>query len=69
MHNVHNMSIDSATPKGAAFLQEIGEHPDDDGLRLVYADWLDDTGDADRGEFIRPQIELAPNPQKPPPKN
>src|SRR5262249_49526080 len=26
---------------------------------LVYADWLDDHGDADRAEFIRLQCELA----------
>jgi len=30
----------------AAFLQAIAEHPDDERYRLVYADWLDDLGDA-----------------------
>jgi uncharacterized protein (TIGR02996 family) len=35
-----------------AFLQAIIENPDDESLRLIYADWLDDRGDA-RGEFIR----------------
>jgi uncharacterized protein (TIGR02996 family) len=38
-----------------AFLADILEHPDDDAPRLVYADWLDDHGDADRAEFIRAQ--------------
>jgi uncharacterized protein (TIGR02996 family) len=42
-----------------AYLQDIVAHPDDDAPRLVYADWLDDRGDADRAEFIRVQCELA----------
>src|SRR5262245_17563825 len=42
-----------------AFLAEICEHPDDDVPRLVYADWLADNGDPDRGDFIRVQCELA----------
>jgi uncharacterized protein (TIGR02996 family) len=42
-----------------AFLQDIVDHPEDDGPRLVYADWLEDHGDRDRAEFIRVQIELA----------
>jgi type VI secretion system protein ImpC len=41
-----------------AFLQTIWEHPEDDGLRLVYADWLEERGDP-HGEFIRIQIELT----------
>jgi uncharacterized protein (TIGR02996 family) len=35
----------------------ILEHPDDDGPRLVYADWLEEHGDTARAEFIRVQIE------------
>jgi uncharacterized protein (TIGR02996 family) len=35
------------------------ESPEDDGPRLVYADWLDEQGEHDRAEFIRLQIELA----------
>jgi uncharacterized protein (TIGR02996 family) len=42
-----------------AFLQAIREAPQDDSLRLVYADWLTDHGEGDRGEFIRVQVELA----------
>src|SRR5688500_16170422 len=41
-----------------AFLDAIVDAPDDDAPRLVYADWLDDHGDADRAEFIRAQCEL-----------
>jgi uncharacterized protein (TIGR02996 family) len=44
-----------------AFLQAILENPDDDPLRLIYADWLEERGDP-RGEFIRVQMALtAPN--------
>lgn len=41
-----------------AFLADIVGQMDD-GPRLVYADWLDDRGEADRADFIRVQIELA----------
>src|SRR5437868_13708602 len=37
---------------GAAFYQDILEHPDDRAPRLIYADWLEEQGDP-RGEFIR----------------
>lgn len=40
------------------FLQAILANPDDDQLRLIYADWLEERGDP-RGEFIRVQMELA----------
>jgi uncharacterized protein (TIGR02996 family) len=42
-----------------AFLQAIIESPDDDGLRLVYADYLEEQGQPERAELIRVQIELA----------
>jgi uncharacterized protein (TIGR02996 family) len=42
-----------------AFLEAIRESPDDDAVRLVYADWLEEQGDASRAEFIRVQCELA----------
>lgn len=45
--------------EGSVLLQDIRANPDDDGLRLIYADWLDDQGQAERAEFIRVQIELA----------
>lgn len=41
-----------------AFIRTIVERPEDDGPRLVYADWLDEQGDCDRAEFIRVQIEM-----------
>ncbi len=40
-------------------LRAVCERPEDDDLRLVYADWLDDHGDSDRAELIRVQVALA----------
>jgi uncharacterized protein (TIGR02996 family) len=42
-----------------AFLADIIENPQDDDIRLIYADWLEEHGDLDRAEFIRVQIRLA----------
>jgi uncharacterized protein (TIGR02996 family) len=42
-----------------AFLDAIIAAPDDDAPRLIYADWLDEHGHAERAEFIRLQSELA----------
>ena len=41
------------------FVRAICANPDEDTVRLVYADWLDENGDPDRAAFIRLQIELA----------
>src|SRR5262249_27967980 len=41
-----------------AFVQAILDDPDDDSLRLIYADWLEERGDP-RGQFIRLQYALA----------
>jgi uncharacterized protein (TIGR02996 family) len=41
-----------------AFLRDIRDNPDDDTMRLIYADWLDEQGDP-RGEFIHVQMRLA----------
>jgi uncharacterized protein (TIGR02996 family) len=41
-----------------AFLYAIQAEPSDDGVRLVYADWLEEQGDGPRAEFIRVQIEV-----------
>jgi uncharacterized protein (TIGR02996 family) len=41
-----------------AFLQAIREEPDDDTVRLIFADWLEERGDP-RSEFIRLQCALA----------
>jgi len=45
-----------------AFLNAICAHPADDTARLVYADWLAEHGQEDRGEFIRVQIEFERTP-------
>ncbi|MBV9126214.1 MAG: TIGR02996 domain-containing protein [Planctomycetes bacterium] len=42
-----------------AFLGAILENPDDDILRLIYADWLEEYGQPERAELIRVQIALA----------
>jgi uncharacterized protein (TIGR02996 family) len=43
-----------------SFLRAIRANPEDDTLRLVFADWLDEHGQPDRAEFIRLQVELDP---------
>lgn len=42
-----------------ALLAAILADPADDTVRLAYADHLDETGEHDRAEFIRVQVELA----------
>jgi uncharacterized protein (TIGR02996 family) len=37
----------------APFVAAIAARPDDDLPRLIFADWLDDSGESDRAEFIR----------------
>jgi uncharacterized protein (TIGR02996 family) len=39
-----------------AFLADIIANPDDDAVRLIYADWLDEHDQPARAEFIRLQI-------------
>jgi uncharacterized protein (TIGR02996 family) len=46
-------------PLEASFLRSIAKEPDDDTSRLVFADWLEERGEAARAEFIRVQCELA----------
>src|SRR5262245_28522095 len=50
------------TADGSALLRAVIENPDDDAPRLVYADWLDEHGDAAWAEFIRLQIAAAREP-------
>lgn len=40
-----------------AFLADIIAHPDDNNLRLIYADWLEERGDP-RAAFLRTEAEL-----------
>jgi uncharacterized protein (TIGR02996 family) len=42
----------------AALLASVLAAPEDDGVRLIYADWLDENGEAERAEFIRVQCRL-----------
>jgi uncharacterized protein (TIGR02996 family) len=42
------------------FLEAIRASLDEDGLRLIYADWLQEHDEPDRAEFIRIQCELDP---------
>lgn len=51
---------------GAALLTAILQQPDEDTPRLIYADWLDEHGEAwdrDRAELIRIGVELATAPK------
>lgn len=41
------------------FLKAIADDPLNDQPRLVYADWLDESGQVDRADYIRTQCELA----------
>src|SRR5262249_22973396 len=45
------------------FQTAVRDNPDDDALRLVFADWLEDHGEGERGELIRLQCkkERLPN--------
>src|SRR5262245_12828831 len=40
-------------------LDAIRADPKDDGVRLVYADWLEENGGLPRAEFVRGQVALA----------
>lgn len=46
-------------PSHRDFLRAIIAAPDDDLPRLAYADWLEESGEAELAEFIRVQCELA----------
>ncbi len=46
-----------------SLLAAVIDNPTDDDLRLVFADWLEENGEEDRGAFIRVQIELAQGPR------
>ncbi len=49
-----------------SFMKAIIDDPDNDQIRLVFADWLEEYGgEPERAEFIRLQIELAERDKKP----
>src|SRR4051794_34469593 len=54
------MSGPEWNPPLLALLQAVRDDPQDDGPRLVLADWLEDAGDGFRAEFVRLQCALAP---------
>lgn len=43
---------------GLNLLNAVLSDPDDDALRLIYADWLEENGEEEQAEFIRIQCEL-----------
>jgi uncharacterized protein (TIGR02996 family) len=51
-------------PGHAPFLRAICENPSDDAPRLVYADWLDEHGDAERARFIRLMVAWVRDPAR-----
>jgi uncharacterized protein (TIGR02996 family) len=51
-------------PDQKAFLQAIRDAPEDDAVRLVYSDWLEEQGQDARAEFIRVQCALARCPRR-----
>lgn len=42
-----------------ALLRAIGENPEEDTPRLMYADWLDENDEPERADFVRNQIALT----------
>lgn len=49
-----------------AFLSDICANPEDDAPRLVFADWLAENGEEERGSFIRLQVQAAALPDDDP---
>jgi uncharacterized protein (TIGR02996 family) len=46
-------------PTERGLLDAVLRDPDDDGARLVYADYLEENGRDEHAEFVRVQVELA----------
>jgi uncharacterized protein (TIGR02996 family) len=46
------------------FLRAIIEAPDDDAVRLVYSDWLEEHGEAEQARYLRAAIELENLPRR-----
>lgn len=47
-----------------ALLECVASRPEDDTPRLVLADWWEENGQPERGEFVRVQCELAKRPDR-----
>ena len=43
----------------ADFVRAVAAEPDDDTVRLAFADWLDEQGKSGRAQFVRVQVERA----------
>src|SRR5262249_13695791 len=56
-----DQGVSSMTDRDALLAAVIAE-PDDDGARLVYADFLEERGDTARAQFLRTQVALAKMP-------
>ena len=46
-------------PELLGLLAACKERPDDDGPRLVLADWLEENGESDPAAFVRAQVRRA----------
>src|SRR5262245_17785517 len=55
---IHVTAPPPRSAEEVAFVQAVLESPDDEGIRLIYADWLQERDDP-LGEFIRAQCHLA----------
>jgi uncharacterized protein (TIGR02996 family) len=44
-------------PQETAFLTSIGEDPDNEVTRLIFADWLEENGQQDKAAFVRLEVE------------
>jgi uncharacterized protein (TIGR02996 family) len=51
---------DAAAAEQMGLLADIIAHPGEDGPRLIYADWLEDSGGGVRAEFIRAGVAGRP---------
>jgi uncharacterized protein (TIGR02996 family) len=51
-------------PRESAFLRSILDDPDDNTSRLVFADWLEEVGQADKAQFVRLEVELSRLPRR-----
>ncbi len=63
LHGRENLGL--STPDEGLLLT-IWENPDDAGLRLIYADWLDEHGFPERAAYVRFQHELDHVPEEDP---
>jgi carbon storage regulator len=58
IHGLRRPKPRPASPEERGFLQAIVDNPGDEGLRLVFADWLEERGDP-LAECIRLRCRLA----------